>query len=72
MNKNIAGQWDFEKLQSLFELDDLLEWGFTESELEIPEISKIDLSHTNKEIDTENFGNDLKHTCPRCGFEFND
>lgn len=26
----------------------------------------------NSEIDTDNFGNDLEHTCPKCGFEFND
>lgn len=25
----------------------------------------------NKEIDTENFGNDLQQQCPKCGFEFN-
>jgi len=25
----------------------------------------------NNEIDTDNFGNDLQHTCPSCGFEFN-
>lgn len=31
-----------------------------------------DLSDKNKEIDTDNFGNDLEHTCPKCGFEFND
>ena len=29
-----------------------------------------DLSDKNKEIDTENFGNDLEHQCPKCGFEF--
>lgn len=26
----------------------------------------------NEEIDVDNFGNDLEHTCPKCGFEFND
>ena len=31
-----------------------------------------DLSDKNKEIDTDNFGNDLEHTCPKCGFEFNE
>jgi hypothetical protein len=30
-----------------------------------------DLSDKNKEIDTDNFGNDLQHQCPKCGFEFN-
>jgi len=27
---------------------------------------------SNTEIDTDNFGNDLQHTCPKCGFEFNE
>lgn len=31
-----------------------------------------DYSDKNKEIDTDNFGNDLEHTCPKCGFEFNE
>lgn len=67
MNKNVAGQWDFDILANQFELDDLLEWGFTEQEfaVKIPE-------DTNEEINTDNFGNDLEHTCPSCGFEFND
>ena len=37
------------------------------------EVEKVPVSFEagNKEIDTENFGNDLQHTCPSCGFEFN-
>lgn len=31
-----------------------------------------DYSDKNREINTDNFGNDLEHTCPKCGFEFND
>jgi hypothetical protein len=31
-----------------------------------------DLSDKNKEIDTDNFGNDLEHQCPKCGFEFSE
>jgi hypothetical protein len=31
-----------------------------------------DYSEKNKEIDTDNFGNDLQHQCPKCGFEFNE
>jgi hypothetical protein len=33
MNKNIAGEWDFEKLINEFDPTDLLEWGFNENEL---------------------------------------
>lgn len=28
LNKNIAGEWDFEILANFFEMDDLKEWGF--------------------------------------------
>ena len=69
LNKNIAGEWDMEKLTLNFEMDDLLEWGFSTFEFE--KIAE-DLSDKNQEIDTDNFGNDLQHTCPKCGFEFND
>ena len=31
-----------------------------------------DYSDKNKEINTDNFGNDLQHQCPKCGFEFNE
>lgn len=72
MNKNIAGKWDFEKLQSDFELDDLLEWGFSDHELTLPKHTEIDLSDRNKEISTDNYGEELQHQCPKCGFEFNE
>jgi site-specific DNA-methyltransferase (adenine-specific) len=71
MNKNVAGQWDFDILANQFEMTDLIDWGF--SELDFPKILEPeDYSDKNKEIDTENFGNDLKHQCPSCGFEFNE
>lgn len=69
MNKNIVGQWDFDKLANDFDLDNLIDWGFTETELGMVNI--LDPVNTNEEIDTDNFGNDLEHTCPKCGFEFN-
>lgn len=31
-----------------------------------------DFSDKNKEINTDTFGDDLQHECPKCGFEFND
>jgi ParB-like chromosome segregation protein Spo0J len=72
LNRNIAGDWDMDILANEFELDELIEWGFDESELNIDVLEPSDLSDKNKEIDTENFGNDLQHICPSCGFEFND
>ena len=35
MNKNVAGKWDYDILANDFELDELLEWGFEESELSL-------------------------------------
>lgn len=57
----------YEKAESLdIDLDLLGIKGF-----EIDDID-LDLSDKNKEIDVDNFGNDLEHQCPKCGFEFND
>jgi site-specific DNA-methyltransferase (adenine-specific) len=33
MNKNVAGVWDFDILKDSFQVDDLIDWGFDESEL---------------------------------------
>lgn len=62
--------------------DELLSTLLQEIKLELPEFEAlrfdefilpiIDYSEKNQEIDTENFGNDLQHMCPRCGMEFND
>ena len=46
--------------------------GIRNFEVEFMDKIDIDYSDKNKEIDTENFGNDLQHTCPKCGFEFNE
>lgn len=44
LNKNIAGDWDFDVLANNFEIDDLLTWGWDENELDInlwkPEIDE--------------------------------
>lgn len=61
LNKNIAGEFDFDILANEFELPDLLEWGFKEKELdpdlwnektieeldEIPEIEKTAISKSS-------------------------
>lgn len=54
LNKNIAGEWDFEILGNKFDLDDLKDWGFEDWEFGSfePEVSK------NKEVSTD----DLKGT----------
>ena len=41
-------------------------------DFDIEKVPMQDYSESNSEIDTDNFGNDLEHSCPKCGFEFND
>ena len=57
---------------SLEEIDLDIELLGIEDNLEIKHLEPEDLSDKNKEIDIDNFGNDLEHTCPKCGFEFNE
>ena len=64
-------------------LVDLKELDFKIEELDFEELGLIDyklpkilepedLSDKNKEIDTDEFGDALEHTCPKCGFSFNE
>ena len=41
-------------------------------DFEIEPADLDDYGDKNKEINLDNFGNDLQHTCPKCGFEFNE
>lgn len=58
---------DFIELGPELDLDFL---GLKDFKMDI--LEPEDLSDKNKEIDLDNFGNDLEHTCPKCGFEFNE
>lgn len=52
MNKNVAGNWDFEKLANEFDFNDLIEWGFSDNELinsKIDEIDKLDLAEIDED-----------------------
>ena len=46
LNKNVA-EWDFDVLANNFELDDLLEWGFEEKELD------LSLFHLESDLESE-------------------
>jgi len=52
MNKNVAGEWDFDALANKFEMGDLLEWGFDDSFLssmvDLPEIDDVRLDEEEK------------------------
>ncbi len=49
LNKNIAGEWDFDVLANSFELPDLLDWGFEKYELGMPDIEFSDPPDTVQE-----------------------
>ena len=60
-------------LDDVKELDDINFEDFGLIDFKIPELLEPeDYGDKNSEIDTENFGNDLQHICPKCSFEFND
>ena len=42
LNKNIAGEWDFDKLANAFEIDDLKEWGFEDFEFGMKDIGSAE------------------------------
>jgi len=64
---NFTADLDLEEISLNIDLPD-----FHIPNIEIESLEPEDLSDKNKEIDTDNFGNDLEHTCPKCGFEFNE
>jgi len=55
-NKN-NGDWDFEILANVFEVPDLVEWGF--------DLSELDILPPNNEMDAQEPKKDK--TCPHCG-----
>ena len=61
LNKNVAGEFDFDILANEFELSDLVDWGFDEKDFQ------IDLDGEEDEIKGEK---DSLLTCPKCGAEF--
>lgn len=66
MNKNIAGEWDFNILANEFELDDLLNWGFKDSDLSL--ISSIDEPVEEiKDNVIDPINNSEHYECVKCG-----
>jgi hypothetical protein len=68
LNRNVAGQFDFEMLANQFDARDLVAWGFTEDELgfgaEAEEASEPDSEGSDKPAEIE-----IIH-CPKCQHEF--
>jgi len=66
LNRNMAGEWNWESLANEFEMPDLIEWGFDEKQL-VGEDIKTDLNLDNE---TENPLSGKQCTCPKCGHEW--
>lgn len=65
LNKN-KGEFDYDVLANEWGLEELLEWGFTEEELQISD----PLIENLKEIAKEEESKDKNIICPKCGHEF--
>jgi hypothetical protein len=65
LHKGAAGEFDFDVLANEFELDDLLEWGFTGEELNIvPDFQPVGIDEQGR-LDEKK-----PVICPECGAEF--
>ena len=49
-----TGEWDFDQLANHFDTEDLVEWGFDDSDF------NLDFSDANKEIDVEDFEDNIE------------
>lgn len=63
LNKNIAGEFDFDILANSFEIEDLKEWGFEDFELG-------GYNPENKEKEISDNGLATEHECPQCGYKW--
>lgn len=64
LNRN-AGEWDYDILANAWELNDLLDWGFTEKEFSIDAEIIKEVEDAKKEEKEEKC-----KECPSCGYRF--
>jgi len=65
LHKGAAGEWNFDTLANEFEVDELVEWGFSPEELGIvPDFQPVGIEEQGR-LDEKK-----KITCPECGAEF--
>lgn len=64
LNRNV-GSFDFDVLANEFDLDELLNWGFTERDLQlhVPDLAALI-------VDDDVQPEQEKYTCPKCGYEW--
>lgn len=68
-NKN-TGEWDYEGLESNFDIDELLLWGFERWELPFA-LANTDAFNPSNLVQTEGEGENQRIvTCPNCGERF--
>ena len=63
LNKNIAGEFNFDTLANEFEIDELIEWGFEEFEFGMGNNEKNNEKEFDEDIETKN-------ECPKCGYKW--
>jgi site-specific DNA-methyltransferase (adenine-specific) len=64
LNKN-SGEWDWDILANNFDVPNLIEWGFTENELGIVNLSDSTLPEPGSGEEKQS-----ETTCPKCGFRY--
>ena len=64
LHENV-GEWDYDGLANLYEVEELGDWGF-------PEWKLAELSGADPPDDFPEYGDDIdtEHKCPKCGYEW--
>jgi len=70
LNKNVAGQWDFEALANWFDKDELKSWGF--EDFEFADFGAGNESSQGKldKVDSASGGESKIYTCPNCNHQW--
>jgi hypothetical protein len=63
----VSGDWDWDILANEFEVADLLDWGFTDFDLEMHDLSGEPEATPEPSAEPDQKG---LVTCPECGHEF--
>ena len=66
LHKGAAGEWDFDTLANEFELDELLEWGFQESDFFGHDYESVEFPEYDETV-----ADDVEYLeCPKCGHKW--
>lgn len=70
LNKNVAGQFDFEMLGNEYDPRDLVAWGFSEEELGFGEPEPEEKQDAEDASEADEADDDRIFECPKCKHEF--